>query len=229
MRFGWILALAAFICAAPAAADITARYRQSVEGQDDLVVQVSDRGESRMTVPEATYITREGVTYMAMSDSAGRFVVRQQDFLDLMAELLAVTGPPAPPANAAPVTITEVGTANVGSRIGRLFRLGNPAIPSDVFDIVISDDPDLAPLRGVMIAHLAPFFDTMGRSSPGLAEAVREVMGRGALLKLGPLFELASVETAPVPHATFELPSPPISREALSERLNAQVEAQSQH
>ncbi|HYJ52114.1 MAG TPA: hypothetical protein VEW04_02995 [Allosphingosinicella sp.] len=223
MRFGWIIALAFCLGAAPAAADITARYRQAVEGQGDLMVQVSSRGESRMTVAEATYITRDGVTYMALTDGTGSFVVRQQDFLALMADLLRATGEPAPPANAARVTISEAGAESVGGRPGRLFRIGNPAIPSDMFEVVISDDAGLAPLRGVMLAHLAPFFDTMGRSSPGLAEALRDLLGRGALLRLGPLFQLESIDTAPVPSSAFELASPPISHETLAERLQAQA------
>ena len=223
MRFGWIFALAVCLGAAPAAADITARYRQAVEGREDLIVQVGGRGESRMTVAEATYITRDGVTYMALTDSTGSFVVRQQDFLALMAELLHATGETAPPAEAARVTISEVGVENVGGRSGRLFRIGNPSIPSDSFDVVISDDAGLAPLRGVMIAHLAPFFDTMGRGAPGLADALRDLMSRGALLRLGPLFQLESIDTATVPASAFELESPPISREALAERLQAQA------
>jgi hypothetical protein len=216
MRFGWIIAFAAFLVADPAAADITARYRQG-NGEADMVLQVNDRGDSRMTVTEATYVTRDGITYMLVRDSQGSFVARQEDFLALMAALLRATG--EPPASTARVAISEGGPATVAGRTGRLFRLGNRDTPSDSFDVVISTDGDLAPLTAVMIRHLVPFFETMGRSNPELAAAARDVLGRGAVLRFGPLFELESAATAPVPAAAFDLPSPPISRDALAQRL----------
>jgi hypothetical protein len=218
MRFGWIAALAALLAPASAAADVTARYRQA-SGEPDMSIQVNDRGDSRMTVTQAAYVTKDGITYMVMSDAQGIFAVRQEDFLALMAEVLAATDPADPPANASPITITEAGAETVAGRAGRLFRIAPSANPSDMFEVVIGEDADLAPVTAVAVRHLAPFFDTMNRSTPGLAEAIREVLGRGALLRFGPIFQLDSVDAAPVPASAFELPSAPIGREALAERL----------
>jgi len=222
MRFGWIIAAAAFLFATPAAADITARYRQA-NGEADVVVQVNDRGESRMSVTEATYVTRDGVTYMLLTDPQGSFVVRLADFLALMDELLRAQGDTAPQAAASGVTTSDAGPETVAGQNGRLYRIVNRRIASDVFEVVISTDAELAPLTGAMAGALLPMFETMGRSAPGLAESLRELLGRGALLRLGPLFQLESIDRAPVPASAFDLPSAPLSREALAERLQANL------
>jgi hypothetical protein len=222
MRLGWIAALAALLFATPAAADITARYRQG-NGEGEMVVQVNDRGESRMSVTEATYVTRDGVTYMLLTDARGSFVVRLADFLALMDELLRARSDAAPPANSGGVTISEAGSEILAGQNGRLYRIVNTRIASDVFEVVIGTDAELAPLSSAMAGALLPMFETMGRGAPGLAEALRDLLGRGAVLRLGPLFQLERIERAPVPASAFELPSAPISREALAKRLQAGI------
>lgn len=220
MRLGWFLAFAFLSQTSPAQADITARYSQAA-GQGDMIVVTDDRGQSRMNVTDAAYVTTGGVAYIAVTDEQGGYVVRLEDFMSLMDELVRATGPSAPAPGAARVQVQEGGTETVGGHSGRVFRISDPRTPRDVFELVISTDPGLAPLGRAMARPLAPMFATMGRAIPGLAEALSDVLGRGALLRFGPLFRLESLGNAPVPASTFVLPSPPITREALAARLGA--------
>lgn len=205
------------LIAAPASADITARYAQW-NGEPPMVVQVSDSGESRITVTEAVYVTTGGVDYMILDDAQGQFVVRQQDFLGMMADLLRAS-PAATPPSAPPPAIAESGTETVAGRAGTLFRLSDPRQPSDTFDLVISTDPELAPLGRAIGSLVGVFGITLSRTSPGLGAAFSELVGRGALLRFGPLWRLESVEVAPVPRSAFALPSAPLSPEALRARF----------
>jgi hypothetical protein len=218
MRAASLLAALLFlVMAGPADADITARFRQA----DDqlMVVEASESGESRMIVSEAVYVTTGGVTYIVLTDPQGTFVVRQRDFMALLADLLPPAEPSDAPAAGESATVAEAGSETLAGRAGTLFRLGRAQHPTDTFELVISADPELAPIGRAMAAHVAPFFTAMGGAMPGLATAASELMGRGTLIRLGYLWRLESVETAPVPPSAFALPSAPLSREALAARL----------
>jgi hypothetical protein len=209
---------AVLLIAAPASADITARYAQW-NGEPPMVVQASDSGESRVTVSEAVYVTTGGVNYMILDDAQGRFVIRQQDFLNLMADLLRATTAAAP-TNAPAPAVAEGGTETLAGRAGTVFRLSDPRQPSDTFELVISTDPELAPLGRAIGSLVGVFGITMSRTAPGLGTAVSELVGRGTLLRFGPLWRLESVEVAPVPQSAFALPSAPLSPEALRARFH---------
>ena len=219
MQIARILAaiFAALLIAAPASADITARYAQW-NGEPPMVVQVSDIGESRITVTEAVYVTTGGVDYMILEDAGGQFVVRQQDFLGMMADLLRAA-PAAAPPGAPPPTIAESGTETLAGRAGTVFLISDPRHPSDRFDLVISTDPELAPLGRAIGSLVGIFGITMSRTSPTLGAALSDLVGRGALLRFGPLWRLESLEVEPVPQSAFALPSAPLSPEALRARF----------
>jgi len=164
-------------------------------------------------------VTRDGVMYMVLNDAQGSFVVRQQDFMALMAELLGVGGRSEAPAGGNRVAIVQTGSETLAGRAGTVFRLSPPQHPADSVELVISADPELAPLGPAMAGHLAPFFETIGRATPGLSAAMVELMARGTLIRLGDLWRLDSVVIAPVAPSAFALPSAPIDREALAARL----------
>jgi hypothetical protein len=185
-----------------------------------VVVQIGDNGESRVTVTEAAYVTTGGIVYMIMSDAHGQFVVRQDIFLGLMDEMLRAT-PPATRANDSRLAIAESGTETIAGRTGALFRISMPGNPSDAFEIVVSADPELAPLGRAMMALLIPFSTTMSRETPGFAAALSSVLARGTVLRLGPLWRLESIDSAPVPQSAFALPGAPLSRDELLARLRA--------
>jgi len=212
-----LAALFALVLSAPAHADITARFRQA-DGQP-MVVEVNESGESRTTVSHAVYVTTGGVTYIILTDAQGTFVVRQQDFMALMAQLLRAAGQADPRADGEGVTMAEAGNETLAGRVGTVFRLSRPQHPADSLDLVISADPELAALGRALAGHIAPFFTTMGGAMPGVAAAASELMARGTLIRLGDLWRLDSVETAMVAPSSFALPSAPISAQALAARL----------
>ena len=214
----FLAALLILVLASPAQADIIARFRQPDGGQL-MVVEVNESGESRMTVTHAVYVTTGGVTYILLTDPQGSFVVRQSDFMALLGSLRGAAGRPDAPAGDRGVTITEAGSETLAGRAGTLFRLSRPQQPTDSLELVISTDPELAPLGRAMAGHIAPFFTAMSSGIPGLAPAASELIQRGALIRLGNLFQLESIDTAPVPPSAFALPSAPLSPEALAARL----------
>jgi len=213
-----LAALLALVLASPAEADITARFRQADDSQL-MVVEVNQSGESRMIVSHAVYVTTGGVTYILLTDPQGSFVVRQSDFMALLGSLRGAVGRPDAPAGDRGVTITEAGSETLAGRAGTVFRLSRPQQPADSLELVISTDPELAPLGRALAGHIAPFFTTMSNQVPGLAAAATELMQGGALIRLGDLWRLESIDTAPVPPSAFVLPSAPISAEALAARL----------
>jgi hypothetical protein len=216
MRWGWFAGLLVLLGADAALADVTARFSQP-QGPP-VIVQVGDRGDSRMTVDEAAYVTRDGVTYMILTGGDGTYVVRQEDFLAVFAELRAQGSRPDPSAAAPRIAIAEQGTETIAGRSGRVFRVGDPD-SSDAVEFVISADPELAPVGRVFSAQLVAFFPAGGQPVPGLTEAMSDVLSRGAMIRFGELFRLQSVDLAPVPPSAFDLPSAPISRAALRARI----------
>jgi len=221
MRFKPLLAaVAALLLAGPAAADITARYTQ-LNGSPPIVVQVSDGGDSRARVTDATYLTTGGASYLVVDEGQGGYVVRLDDFASLMAELLSASGASAPPPNQPDVIITEEGTEVVAGRTGRVYVIGTANNPSDRFEIVICPDADLAPLGRAMALHFGTIMASASRSAPGVGRALVDLLGRGTVLRIGDMWRLESIEIGPVPPSAFALPSAPISREELLARLRA--------
>jgi len=215
MRWGWVVALFALAIADPALADITARFRQA-EGPP-IVIQVNDRGESRMAVTDGVYLTSEGVNLMILTFRGGTVVVRREDFLAVLAEFTGALNPAAPPPGR-PIQISEQGRETVGGRGGTLFRVGE-AGSADVLEFVISADADLAPVGRVFQAQFLPMLAAQGASPPGLAEAMTELLSRGTLIRFGQLFSLEDVDLSPVPASAFAVPGAPVSRDALRARI----------
>lgn len=214
----FLAALLASASASPAEADITARFRQL--GDDQLmVVEVDESGASRLTVSQAVYVIVGGETYMVLTDPQGSFVVRQQDFMALLAGLLPVAAQADGSAGGGSATIAEAGSETLAGRVGTLFRVSRPQRPADILELVVSADPELAPIGRSIAAHMGPFFTAMGGDMQAFGPATSELMARGTVIRLGDLWRLESVDTAPVPPSAFALPSAPISAEALAARL----------
>lgn len=215
MRWGWIAALAALLAAAPAQADITARFAQS-DGPP-IVVQVRDNGDSRTLVTDGVYLIRDGVAYMILTDPRGTFVTRQEDFVALMRELMtSISGLPG--TRDGPLAVEEQGPETVAGRAGTIFRVGAPG-SADAIDVVITEDPELAPVGQAMVTQVAPILTASLESMPELGEALMGLFARGTLIRFGFIWQLDSVDTAPVAASAFELPSAPLDRAALRARL----------
>jgi hypothetical protein len=198
----------------PALADVTARYRQA-DGPP-IVIQVNDRGDGRMAVTNAVYLSSSGANHMILTLSSGTIVVRREDFLAVIAELSGVLTPPTPPSRR--IAISEHGREVVGGRSGIVYRVG-AAGTADFLEFVVSTDADLAPVGRVFQAQFLPMFATQGMTPPGLLEAMTDLLSRGTLLRFGNMLRLEAADTAPVPASAFALPGTPISRDALRERI----------
>lgn len=214
MRRAWLLAVLA-LAADPALADVTARFRQA-DGPP-IVIQANDRGDSRMAVTDGVYVTHGGVNHMILTFPGGAIVVRQEDFIAVMTELTSVVGP-ARPADRGRIAITEHGRETVGGRSGTVYRVGDEG-SADRLEFVLSTDADLAPIGQVFRAQFLPMLTAQSSTPPSLAAAMTDLLSRGALLRFGSMFQLEAVDAAPVPPSTFELPSAPVSRDVLRERI----------
>ena len=75
------------------------------------------------------------------------------------------------------------------------------------------------PVGRAMSAQLGPLLTASMGSTPGLSQGLADLMTRGTVIRFGFVWELESVETGPVDAPGFALPGPPLSGEALRERL----------
>ena len=218
MRYGWAAALCATLLAAPAQADIMARFAQP--NGLPLVVEVRDNGDSRIVVNDGVYLRRDGASYMILTDASGTFVARQEDFVGFMRALLGAAPELQAPSDS-PVSLGRQGEEVVAGRRGTLFRVKfvGSASPEETMDIVISDDPELAPVGRAMAAQLGPLLTASIASTPGLSQGLADLMARGTVIRFGFVWELESVETGPVDASGFALRGSPLSGEPLRERL----------
>lgn len=216
-----LAAFAALLLPGPAAADITARYHDA--NGLAVTVRLSDGGDSRTETQHAVYLTSGGIDYLVAGQDHGGFVVRLDDFVSLMTEQSAAWPAADPPAEPMPVTISEAGTEIVAGRTGRRFRIAAAGQSTDAAEMVISSDPDLAPLGAVLRRHFGPVLTAFGARNPGIARAMADLLGRGTLLRGSELFRLESIDNAALSPSLFTLPSPPISREELAARMHALV------
>lgn len=217
MRIKFFLTgLAILLGATSAAADITARYAQ--KASSPMIVQVSDGGDSRIEVVGAAYLNTGGVSYLVANDARGRFTVRLDTFTALIGDLMRASRNGSP-ASRIEVRISEHGAETIAGRNGRLFRISATSNPSDAIDMVVSSDADLAPLARVMSRDFGPMLMSAGQQAPAVIEAMVALMNRGALLRLGDLWRLESVDTMALEPSIFALPSAPISREELIEHI----------
>jgi hypothetical protein len=253
MRFLFpIGAVLAFGLAAPAHADVTARFSGDGKYGATISVGVDEAGQVRAeggppNQPEqrVVLITRAGIPYFSAADAHGRFVGRQDDMLSVTAEIMRGVIPAAARGALSQIAearfeIVEGGIETVAGRQGRVYRLQaivppapvpasahggdgteNPDAPPPPFEIVISEDPELAPV-GREIARLfasgGPIAEAVLGRVPEAMEQVRALLARGTPIRIADRFRLRSVSPAPIPDSAFALPGPVLSRAELAAR-----------
>lgn len=221
-------ALAASLASSPAAAaDITARYEFPAATGHMMTVQANDRGDSRLSFGERlAVVTRDGVSYLLMADLRGPFAIRQDEMVAAMAEMVRgmasdVAPPPEPVEAVNPYSPTEAGTETVAGRTGTVWRISPPSADEAAGrrgpDIVISTDADLAPIGRALARQWVSGDFVSG--NVGLAgslaffpAAVRSIVERGTIIRMGTVMRLHSVEPGPVPDSAFTLPGPVLTR-----------------
>jgi len=232
------LAVATLLIASPANADITVRYALGPPpgAMPAMVIEMNDRGDARMAMGnQAAILVLDGVTYMIQGDLRGVYAARLDDLTALMAERfqamthdLNVPSHPATGDTAETMRFVEAGPETVAGRTGTLWTMrttGNP--PMHALDMVISNDPELAPLGrlfarqfGSSTQGLATMMgSTAGAFGTDFLQSFQTLLARGAPLRMGHLMQLESIDTRPVPASEFVLPSAPLTRDQLVERL----------
>lgn len=179
-----ILAFAAvFFAAAPAFADVSARYR----GPDGraMLIEANDRGEGR--------IGPEGGSGYGLFTGEGAFVVWEEEgtvrvarYADLkaaadarIAAFLGEDALPAPePVEDGPPLLTAAGTETVGGRTGTAWREAG----GEGAALVLSDDAALRPIGAVLARAVleTPTFESMLLGRPSRFTAELAALLRGA-------------------------------------------------
>jgi hypothetical protein len=237
MRMLWLAA--AILIAAPARADVTARYTMGFASNvmPPMIVEVNDRGDAHITMGnQAAAIILNGDDYLIQADLHGIYVARWEDLTALLGERFQAMGPHPefrhgtdhPPTPAVPAFV-ERGTETVAGRTGTVWSqrvAGVHGGPISGMDIVISSDPDLAPLARVFVRQFQTSLNglrtMMGSTAaiPGSSsESMLALLARGAPLRMGQIMRLESVDTRPIAPSEFVLPATPLTRAELAARL----------
>jgi hypothetical protein len=241
LRLRLIAIAVAMLAAAPASADVTARYVMGAApgGTPLMTIEVNDRGDSRVTIGnQSAVISLDGVSYQVLSDLQGVYVAREEDIVAVAIERArAMMGPefhpPAPRphgsvAEAPPLTVVQVGTETVAGRTGTVWELrearARPGAHGFVW--VINSDPDLAPIGRLLAnqnrASMEGMQQLMGGQAvdaTGFLSGINAILARGTLIRMGSFLRLDSVNHDPNPPGDFVLPSPPLTREQLAARM----------
>jgi hypothetical protein len=210
-----IALLALLLSDGPAAADIRARYRT---GGGDMIVQVNDRGDSRIDRGGSAVVTIEGVSYVVASDAQGDFAVRQDEMLAEIGRRERERNPPVRDPlqlSADSFRAAAAGTESVGGRTGIRWtlRMRNGVALSEGLVFVISRDADLAPLGGALARQfsiarytVATADNPVGRLGQ-VPASLHRLIAAGTVIRVGTLFSLVDVEARPVPASAFALPA----------------------
>lgn len=204
--------LSVLFFATPASADITARYRTA--SGEPLIVQVNDRGDSRIAHNSSAVVTLNDISYVVVSAPRGDFAVRQDA---LIAELTRRT---RERWRRSPLLIPVYdyeavadGAETVAGRTGtRWFASASDVQRPNDAAFVISTEPDLAVLGRALARQFgiaeytistADSAETgLGRVPPSLHRRIAE----GTLIRMAHMLSLESIEHRPVPARAFLLP-----------------------
>jgi hypothetical protein len=223
MRTKLFLATILALAPLPALADVTARY--TVDGKE-LLVEVDDGGNSRIGIAgKFAVIRRDGVDYLLVEDKTGPKVFELQGIVDLLKGIL-----PKPKPEDAEKDKVEFGvvpgngSATVAGRSGAIWLMSMLKGPEEdrkrQVEVVMSADPQLAPVGAVFARTADVFLEFMGSFMPESTQfgaTARAILAKGAPLRIHPLdpakpvkmgFELTAVDTAEIDAKHFELPVP---------------------
>ncbi len=229
---GIVIAGAMVVAGGPAFAGIRATYvSEFPKGSPGdpamtitMTIAVDDAGNDRTDVKLngeliGSVVYRDRDTYIVQRDSKGWVVMRQADAMaaarEQMIDSLArmAVRPDALPRRI--YNIVDLGSATVGGRIGERYGLraiDDKQTGEPFFQFVISPDQALAPLGRIMMRQMSASGDAMAGLMPSdLPDRMVELLSKGAMLSIGDMLSLDTVETADIPESTFDLPGPVLS------------------
>ncbi len=245
------LVAALILASSAAEADTTAVYAARDRSlRLSMTVEIADNGSVRyqMSAGRTYGLVLSDVDYFVTVDPKGPLVDRVNDLVAAQKEAMAALMPTLRhDAKPAGPKLVPIGVTTINGRTGKAYgyrrgttpepgpslnpNLGTvtsrPATESEVKRasanpvVVISDDPDLAPLGKVM-AHqfnksVAMLSRMMG-GAPGMIDEMQAILRTGAPLSFAGL-ELQSVNHAAIDPKRFELPAQPETLNQIRERL----------
>lgn len=224
LLFLWLL-----LCAAPAAADVTGRYRN---GDQTMSIEVNDAGLTRLGQDggDSYTIFNGDEGFIVSNEGGGTVVMRWSDMVAVLdaevARLLGETPGPAPEPQESAERWQTVGPATVEGRAGVEYSFpGETMAPGDT--IVLSDDSRLAPLGRAWaraFAMMPSFGGLFGRTgTPATRQLAALLAGRGPL-QLGPI-RLIDARFGTIDPGRFALPGEPMSREEVAAQFRDRMQA----
>ncbi|ATY33828.1 hypothetical protein [Sphingomonas psychrotolerans] len=222
MRRAAVLAVALALVPLPAAADVTARYDL---GREALTVEVDEGGDYRAEVAgKVMLLRRGGVDYVVIFQGTTPLVVERQAFLALATNKVSGMFPKSA-GERRDMLVASAGEETVAGRRGTLWTIRAEKPGGKAIQAVMSADRDLAPVGAVFASVLDAGLQTFGALLPdsNLAERIREVMAKGAPLRLVLMEELQlrSVSKAEIDAARFALPGPVMDASAFDQAMSA--------
>lgn len=212
-----LLAAILILLPLPALADVTARYSL---GKDVLLVEADDGGNARIGIDgKFSIIRRDGSDYVAMTNAAGETRVAELSELIILFDAAVAEGPKkgSVALEGMKFLLVAKGDASVGTRAGTAWSFGpekeNDGRTGKMLEVVMSDDPALAPVGAVlrrMVETFEPLFGMIASESSGFYAKALDLASKGTPLRID-VVELQAVDTADIDVKRFELPAPVIS------------------
>jgi len=225
-----LLFLSLLLCAAPAAADVTGRYRN---GEQTMSIEVSDAGPARLGQDGGdSYTIFNGDEGFVVSNEGGATVVmRWSDMIAVLdaevARLLGDVPQPTPEPQGSPNNWETVGPATIEGRAGVEYSFpGETMAPGDT--IVLSNDSRLAPLGRAWaraFAMMPSFGGLFGRTEAPATRQLAALLAARAPLQLGPI-RLIDARFEAIDPGRFALPGEPLSREEVAAQFRDRMQAQ---
>lgn len=213
----FLLLLLPAIAPAPARADITAEYYVWGVIGPTMRVQVAAGGNARVEMGgRLAAIRRDGVMYLLRSDARGQFLLREDEFNRIEAQLQRDQRSPVPEADLRGVGIVEAGEEVVAGRRGivLLIREADGRVNRQDMAFVVSRDADLAPVGEIVAA-------IFGRAREGfpLSNLIADLHARGTVIRMWSLLRLERTSSEPIPPGAFDLVGPILGGDEARRRL----------
>lgn len=201
----------------PAHADITAEYYVWGVIGPTMKIQVADNGNARVEMGRhLVAIRRDGVMYLVRGDERGLFVLPEDEFRRIEAQLERERGPLFPEMASQDARIVEAGEEIVGGRRGivLLIEEADGRVSERDTAFVVSPDPDLRPVGEVVAGIFGRSGGTAAMPGP-----LADIHARGTLIRMWFMLRLERTSNEPIPPAAFELPGPVVGGEEARLRL----------
>ena len=231
MKNRWLFALVSLLAcgltAAPAAADISARYElQDSQPSFDMTMtlEIDAGGNERiqMTQQAGYMLVLNEVTYLVARGPTGVYVARLDDLVTVMGEAAKRMGFADALANMPksdqekPPVLASMGSKLINGRAGTAYGISDKRARPVFALFVISSDPKLAPLGAAFVKSFAQSSSYANKMFPGLGTLTQmfgpniEVLGKGAPLSMLSM-NLTDVSFAEIDDSRFTLPAKPLT------------------